>query len=98
MTTKEIIFNVIDEFNEQFEHPSEHLEKNIEMALYGTGSKLDSLGLVNFITIVEQTIEDETERSISLANEKAMSRRRSPFKTIGSLIEYIDELLEEDGV
>ena len=88
------IYNSIDSLNAQL--PNEgHIEKSNNTALFGSGSKLDSLGLINLIVTVEQNIEDEFDVTITLADEKAMSQKHSPFRTIGSLIDYTQILLEE---
>ena len=71
------------------------LKKSIETYLYGRKSNLDSLGLVNLIVAVEEKISDEFQALLTLADERAMSQKRSPFKTIGTLAEYISTLLEE---
>lgn len=63
--------------------------------LFGGGSPLDSIALVNFVVAVEQGIEDRMGRSIVLASDKAMSRRTSPFRTVGALRAYLRELLTE---
>lgn len=88
------IYNSIDSLNAQL--PSEeHIEKSNSTALFGSGSKLDSLGLINLIVAVEQNIEDEFETSITLADERAMSQNQSPFRTVDSLADYLEMLLEE---
>lgn len=33
--------------------------------------------------------------SITIADERALSRKRSPFRTLESLAAYVDELLQE---
>ena len=60
----------------------------------GENSKLDSLGIVNFIVSVEENIEDEFDQSILLADEKAMSSEESPFSNVNSLSNYVASLLE----
>ena len=72
------------------------IEKQTDVMLFGDGGVLDSLGLVNLITLIEEHVEDEYDLTITLADEKAMSRKTSPFRTVGSLIEYVSELLEEN--
>ena len=64
--------------------------------LFGKDGKLDSLGLVNLLVIMEQNIEDEFDVSIIIADERAMSQKHSPFRTIGTLADYIDMLLREN--
>ena len=94
MNADKIIHMAIDEFNELTDIDSQ-LSKTNDTVLFGSGTVLDSLGLVNLITAVEQSIEDSLDVTIELANERAMSRRHSPFKTVGSLVAYVEELLED---
>ena len=91
--TLEIIYSVIDEMNESMatERP---LLKNEDTVLYGPGTELDSLALVNLIVSVEQEISDKLGVSLALADEKALSQKRSPFRTVKSLDEYVKSLLE----
>ena len=94
MEIKTLVFRAIDEINQQL--PIEdHLEKSLDAVLLGINSKLDSLGLINLIVAVEQNIEDEFDVTITLADEKAMSQKHSPFRTVESLVNYIRLLLEE---
>ena len=50
---------------------------------------------LNLIVVIEQNIEDEFDVSITIADERAMSQKHSPFRTIGTLADYIDMLLKE---
>lgn len=88
----EIIFKSIDEINQQNDTK---ISKNIDTKIFGVGSDLDSLGLINLIVTVEQNIEDEFGITITLADERAMSPEQSPFKNIGSLADYIKVLIDE---
>jgi hypothetical protein len=45
---------------------------------------------------IEEAIEDQFNTSIILADEKAMSRRTSPFSRVSYLVEYILELINAD--
>lgn len=63
--------------------------------LYSDSVALDSISLVTLIVNVEQSIEDKFGLPLILANEKAMSRRNSPFLTVGTLTNYILELVKE---
>ena len=89
-----LIYVTLDEYNEQLSDELQ-LEKSSDTKLFGRGSKLDSLGLVNLIVAVEQNIEDEFDVIITLADERAMSQEHSPFRTVGSLVDYIEVLLGE---
>ena len=88
------IYNTIDYLNAQ--QPSqEHIVKSNDTILFGPDSKIDSLGLINLVVAVEQNIEDEFNINITLADERAMSQEMSPFRTVGSLADYIKVLLDE---
>lgn len=94
MDIQQWIFDAIDEINEDLDQ-SEQVQKEGDAQIFGTESSLDSMGLVNLITIIEQRIEDETGNFVSIADEKAMSMESSPFKTVKSLKEYITSLLND---
>ena len=88
------IYKSIDEVNSQMSK-EEKLIKSPDTVLYGESSSIDSIGLINIIVTVEQNIEDDFEKSITLADQKAMSQKQSPFKTVESLAKYIQILIEE---
>lgn len=59
-----------------------------DTVLFGKDGALDSMGLVTLIIAVEQAIEDRFDTSIGLADEKAMSQAKSPYRSVGSLADY----------
>lgn len=73
--------------------PVPKVDHNDALALLGPGSTLDSMGLVTLIVDVEQRLADEYDLRVTLASENAMSRRQSPFRTVGSFADYIAELV-----
>ena len=91
----DLIFDTIDKFNKEYSDEIQ-LEKSFNTALLGQGSKLDSLGLINLIVAVEQNVEDKFDITITLADERAMSQEISPFRTVGSLADYIEMILVEN--
>ena len=90
------VFLAVDELNEILSEEKQ-IEKSGDSPLFGKGSSLDSLGLVNLIVAIEENVEDEFNITLTLADEKAMSRKRSPFLTIETLVDYIVELMEKEG-
>ena len=89
-----LIFESMKMLNEQF--PDEkQLELKSDTILFGKGAKLDSLGLVNLIVLVEENTLDKLGKAITLADERAMSQKSSPFRTVQSLSEYMMKLLSE---
>lgn len=96
MKTKieQIIIETLQELNEELEN-KELENPTKETRLYGSNSALDSLGLVSFITDLEEVISDKFDKDIVLADEKAMSQRTSPFRNVQSLTLYIETLLKD---
>ncbi len=92
MQVLQLIYDSIDELNTDLD-AGEQLDKTEETSIFGSGDSLDSLQLVNLITIIEQKIEEETGAFVSLADEKAMSLDESPFKSVATLKAYIEMLL-----
>jgi acyl carrier protein len=96
MTTKneiiEIIFDSIEEINQQ---NNSEIKRDLNTKLIGSESDLDSLGLVNLITSIEEKIEELTGRYIPFADERAFSLETSPFKTVETFANYIEILLNE---
>lgn len=56
--------------------------------LFGKEGVLDSMGLVTLIIAVEQAIEDQFDATAGLADEKAMSQARSPYRSVATLADY----------
>lgn len=90
----QIIFAIVKEMNEEMEEKIQ-IQNEVDTLLYGNGGKLDSIGLINLIVTLEQNIEDEFDIAITLADERAMSQKNSPFRTIRALADYIEILLDE---
>ena len=65
--------------------------------LFGKDGLLDSLGLVNLLMDIEQEVNERTGLCIALADDRAMSQSRSPFRTIGTLADYIGSLTNEQS-
>jgi len=89
-----ILFALIGEMNEQ--RPEEQrIAERKDTQLFGEGGVLDSLELVNLIVAFEQKIQSDLGFAITLADEKAMSQKRNPFRSIESLADYAIMLLKE---
>ena len=57
------------------------------------GYESNGNSLVNLVVDLEELIEDDYGKTITLADEKAMSRRTSPFSRVQNLIDYVQEQL-----
>jgi acyl carrier protein len=98
MTREEINQVVISTFKQVAQDNEKPLdgEPNSGTAIMGQDSPFDSVDLVTFIVALEQTLEDDWNASIILADDRAMSQAVSPFKTIGSISDYIEMLIKEN--
>jgi acyl carrier protein len=60
-----------------------------ETPLYGGDTGVDSLSLVRLVAAIERAAQVRFGRNIVLADERAMSMRKSPFRTPGALAELL---------
>ena|SRR5262245_21879522 len=89
-----IVYAAIDELNEQLTEEN-RLDKTPETALLGSAGRLDSIGFVNLIVLVEEKCQDEFGVSISLPETLATSED-NPLQTVGSFIDYMCWVVEEE--
>jgi acyl carrier protein len=80
-----------------FEQNGDPVPQNLtsDTVLVGPDAVIDSLGVVSLIVEVEQIVEAEHNASIILANDKAMSAKNSPFRTVGVLAQHVIATIEE---
>lgn len=89
-----ILLKALRELNQQL--PDErHIEVSPDTTLFGMGGVLDSLGLVTLIMLVEEQIADELGVELIIADEKAMSLKNSPFRSVNTLSDYVSQLLQK---
>src|SRR5438094_2471146 len=88
------VFTAVDELNDQLPQ-GVHIEKSLDAPLYGTSGKLESLDFVTLIMEVEEKINAEFGTDITIADDNLLSKEKSPFATLGTLIEYLHDLLKE---
>ena len=86
------IYAALDELNENLP-PARRLARAEGTVLLGEKGGLDSLGLVTLIVAAEQRLGDSFGDAVTLADEKAMSQKHSPFRTVGTLADYTETLL-----
>lgn len=71
------------------------LEFGDETPLFGSGSAIDSIGLVTILSEFEAAINDTYATELVLADDRAMAMKRSPFRTPARLLEFARERLAE---
>lgn len=95
ITRTQILNLVVDqlrELGEDLDNP-ELLEADETTRLFGARRALDSINLVNLIADIEERVYDDFGVHIILANQIAMSRTHSPFRKVGTCVDYIMELI-----
>lgn len=60
-----------------------------DTAMFGAGGLLDSIGIVTLVVDVEQSLDTECGIQVSLADDRAMSQRNSPYRSVAALTDYI---------
>ena len=89
---EELIIEVLHIVNENREEPFSIVK---DMKLIGSEGVLDSMDLVNLAVELEEKLSDELDIDVTIASEKAFSKKKSPFYNIESLSSFIIELSEE---
>lgn len=92
----EIISAAIEELNEELEY--EELENvTAETPIFGGETGIDSLSLVSLVVEVEGNVNEAFDSNVTLADEKAMSSRNSPYRNVASFTEFVVARLGEDA-
>ncbi|MFE7525295.1 hypothetical protein ACFU7Y_06200 [Kitasatospora sp. NPDC057542] len=88
----QIVIEAIDDINTMREEkiPTDNV---LDLCLYGNDGVFESMYLVAFLAQVEEGLEDEFGVEVTLASEKAVSLRVSPFSRVRRLIDFIEEEL-----
>ena len=90
---KKIVFSCVKNIGK--EHKNKKLMlPNDKTVLFG--ANLDSMGIVFLVTDIEQEISEELGLQLALADERAMSQKTSPFRSISTLVKYIEKLVNEN--
>jgi len=85
------VLNALHGLGEELKNES-LVKSNESTALIGSKSGVDSITLVNVIVDVEEHLSSTLNLDFVLADERAMSRRHSPFRNVRALVDYICEL------
>jgi acyl carrier protein len=86
------IYRAVDWINGELP-PDRQLIKTTETRLLSSQSVLDSMHLVSLIVTIEREVEDAFGVALTLADERALSMKESPFRSIQSLADYIGILI-----
>jgi len=98
MIARNIAFDIVlESLKEVFAQNGQTPPDNItdDTVLVGNDAVIDSLGVVSLIVEIEQRLESGHGVSVTLANDKAMSARSSPFRTVGVLTDHAIAMAQE---
>ena len=89
-----IILEALENLNQELDE-GQRVEIGPVTPLFGPDAQLDSLSLVSVIVDVETALTVTWGLPVSLTDDRAMSREISPFDDVGTLADYVLELLAE---
>ena len=90
---REVVLNAMRNTNEARDATSQ-LAVSAEAPIFGPDSTLDSLGLVGLLLDIEEGLQ-AIGCEIVLSDERAVSQKRSPFRSVQSLVSYVGTLARE---
>jgi len=94
MLDKNAIMDVLEQAladvqrNAQVVHPF-----SPDLKLIGREGVLDSLDSMLFLDAVDELLSAKAGKNIVIVNDEAFSRHESPFRTVQSLADYIEEAI-----
>jgi hypothetical protein len=77
--------------DDQNEHGS--VTATPSLPLVGDNAAITSMRLVSFIADLETTLASDYGLNLTLVSEQALSRSKSPFRSVDALADYILELI-----
>ena len=84
----DVIYAALAELNLQLPKDRQ-IEQSLTTVLFGTGGKLDSLALVNFIVIAEEKMDGVFGFRIDLTQDDPFAPGTGHFRTVRTLVDYI---------
>ena len=99
-TKKQISILLVDAIIEQNLYLDEPVDLSTgdDAILYGDNGNLDSLSLITIIADIEKKIENDFSIKVKLANEKDLKILDSPFTTLGKMVSFIMEKINETKI
>ncbi len=90
MDIESIVYSAIEKINQDLE--SEVLKNPTNETLLF--SELDSMAVLDLILELEEALQDIKGEYIQIASQDTMDPNKTPFKSVGSTIEYIKGLFD----
>jgi acyl carrier protein len=99
MNEEKSMILIIESLKESIDETTEEdkklaiLHADANTRLFGSNGLLDSMDVVILLSDLEEKLDDDFGIIISLASDSAMSKARSPFRSVKSLAKYISDLV-----
>lgn len=93
---EDTIVQTLRSLNKEWKNPNLK-NPNVDTPLFGVKGNLDSHGLIVLLTELEETLSDGFGITIFLADDRAMSQKLSPFRSVKALAQYVERLIKEGG-
>jgi acyl carrier protein len=88
-----LLFTAVAEVNRQLPK-DRRLDPTRDTRLSGAEGRLDSLGILNLLVLAEQRIQSTFGIDVLLADDEALAREPSPFLTLGTLADHMQDVVE----
>jgi acyl carrier protein len=92
----QIVKSVVENLSGELGYDALH-KVSPETELFGGPDSIDSLSLVRIVAEVERVAEEKLGKRVVLADDRAMSRRNSPFRSVGTLADLLNERIAGEG-
>ncbi len=89
---KDVVFSVLEEIGSEYNNDELKLP-TADTRLFGRN--LDSFGVILMVTEVEEKLSNVLGFNISLADDRAMSQKTSPFRNVKTLLDYVEMIINE---
>ena len=92
---KELIYIVFD--NLMAQNDTIKVEKSLNTKLIGESSPFDSLGLVNFLIMIEQSVSTKLGKDVQIADYEIITAENSPLETVDAFIDFLNNKINESS-
>lgn len=87
----DLVISVVSDLSDELDYDKLR-NASADTTLFGDDG-VDSLGLVCIVAELERVVSDTYGRTVILADASVMSRRHSPYRSVGALAELLQERL-----
>jgi acyl carrier protein len=96
-TVNSILSDIVTDINDELSEDRQ-ITFDKDAVIWGQEGVLDSIGLVTILVKIETALTSHYGTPIHLIDSRAMSQASSPFRTLGTLADYIQTTLKTSGI